>query len=301
MSQSAASRLLTDLEEIIGSPLFDRLPRGVRPNWYGLSVIRHARNALTSLTEAASEIELLKSGRTGQVSIGTVAGPAIDFVPRAIARVAEAYPLMRIHLQEEPGEQLLDSLLAGRIEIGVGRLDDRHDKSHFNYVRLADESFCPIVRNGHPFLERDEVGITDLASAPWIVPPVGSDLRHRFDLMFRDAGHSSPTRLIEAVSSALVSRLVQETGYLAVMAREVAEYFSAHGLISILDVPLACGMDSLGLVTRKDWLLSPAACAVCEAIEEAAATGRNDRPPRVPRVAEPDKKFKPMLEQSLRI
>src|SRR5690606_22187725 len=46
MSQSAASRLLSDLEEMIGWQLFDRLPRGVRANWYGKAVIRHARIAL---------------------------------------------------------------------------------------------------------------------------------------------------------------------------------------------------------------------------------------------------------------
>jgi DNA-binding transcriptional LysR family regulator len=301
MSQSAASRLLTDLEEIIGSPLFDRLPRGVRPNWYGLSVIRHARTALMSLTEAANEIELLKSGRTGQVSIGSIPGPAISFVPRAVARVVEAYPLMRIHLQVESGEQLLESLLAGKIEIVVGRLLDRHEKSYFNYLPLSDEPVCAVVRNGHRLLERRDIRIPDLANAPWIVPPVGSDFRHRFDLMFRDEGHASPTQLIEAVSSALVLRLLEETSYLAVMARDAAEYFSAHGLISILDVPLACDRSSLGLVTRKDCVLSPAACTVCEALEEAAAkSSLVGRPPLGPCATDAKKGIKPILEQGLR-
>jgi DNA-binding transcriptional LysR family regulator len=302
MSQSAASRLLTDLEEIIGSPLFDRLPRGVRPNWYGLSMIRHARNALASLTEAASEIELLKSGRTGQVSIGTIPGPAISFVPRAVARVAEAYPLIRIHLQVESSEQLLESLLAGRIEIVVGRLLDRHEKSHFNYLRLADEPVCAVVRQGHPLLGRCDVRMADLAAAPWIVPPAGNVLRHRFDLMFREAGHASPTRLIEALSSTLVSRLLQETNYLAVMVRDLAEHYSAHGLVSILDVPLSCEMESVGLITRKDWLPSPAASTVCEALEEAAAeSGQLGRAIREPCATAADRELKPLLQGSLRI
>jgi DNA-binding transcriptional LysR family regulator len=299
ISQSAASRLLTDLEEIIGSPLFDRLSRGVRPNWYGLSMIRHARIALTSLSEAASEIELLRSGRTGQVTIGTIPGPAISFVPRAVARVAEAYPLMRINLQVDSSEQLLESLLAGKVEIVVGRLLDRHDKSQFNYLRLADEPVCAVVRNGHPLLQRRDIGIADLAAASWIVPPVGSVLRHRFDLMFREAAHAAPTRLIEAVSSVLVSRLLQETDYLALMAKDVAEYYSAHGLVSMLDAPLSCDMDSLGLVTRKDWPLSPAACTVCEALEEAATKpGRNWRPLETC-AANAHGSYKPSLEHSL--
>jgi hypothetical protein len=49
----------------------------------------------------------------------------------------------------------------------------------------------------------------------------------------------------------------------------VAEYYAAFGLISIRPVPLSCNMDSLGIITRKDWLLSPAACVMCEALESA--------------------------------
>jgi DNA-binding transcriptional LysR family regulator len=279
MSQSAASRLLTDLEEIIGSQLFDRLPRGVRANWYGQTMIRHARIALASLSEAASEIDLLKSGRSGHVNIGTIAGAAISFVPRAIARVAEEYPLIRIQLQVESSEQLLEALLAGKIEVMVGRLLDRHDKADFNYQRLADEPLCAVVRKGHPLLERSNLQVQDLAALPWILPQVGTVLRHRFDLMFREAGHPSPAQFIEAVSPVLVTRLLEETNHLAVLAKEVAEYYAACGLISILDVPLTCHMDSFGIVTRKDWLLSPAACTVCEALEESAAHSNRARRP----------------------
>ena len=53
MSQPAASKLLKDLEDMLGVSLFERQPRGMRPNWYGETMIRHARIALSSLREAA--------------------------------------------------------------------------------------------------------------------------------------------------------------------------------------------------------------------------------------------------------
>jgi DNA-binding transcriptional LysR family regulator len=124
------------------------------------------------------------------------------------------------------------------------------------------------------------VKIQDLASAPWIVPQVGSILRHRFDLMFREAASPSPTQVIEAVSPMVVVRLLEETNYLAVLAKDAAEYYAACGVISILEVPLSFKMDSFGIITRKDWLLSPAACVVCEALDEAvAASNRIKQPP----------------------
>ena len=53
MSQPAASKLLKDLEDVLGISLFERLPRGMRPTWYGETMIRHARIALASLQPGA--------------------------------------------------------------------------------------------------------------------------------------------------------------------------------------------------------------------------------------------------------
>ena len=59
MSQPAASKLLKDLEDMLGVALFERQPRGMRPNWYGETMIRHARIALSSLTP--SEIAIVSN------------------------------------------------------------------------------------------------------------------------------------------------------------------------------------------------------------------------------------------------
>jgi hypothetical protein len=121
MSQPAASRLLSDLEEIIGAQLFDRLPRGVRANWYGETMIRHARIVLDRLSVAQHDIDLLKAGLTGHVNVGTICGPAISFVPRAIASVVNEYPLIRIQLLVDSSDQLLGALQNGKIEVMVGK------------------------------------------------------------------------------------------------------------------------------------------------------------------------------------
>jgi DNA-binding transcriptional LysR family regulator len=276
MSQPAASRLLSDLENIIGAALFDRLPRGVRANCYGEAMIRHARIALASLSEAASEIDLLKSGQTGQVTVGSIEGPAIGFVPRAIAQVVRRDPLIRVQLQVQTSDQLLDALKNRELDLVVGRLLDRGDQSSFEYECVADEPVCAAVRPNHPLLQRHDLDLRDLADLPWIVPPSGSELRHRFDLMFRDAGVASPGQIMEAVSNLLIARLLEETDHLAVLPREVAEYYAARELVSILPIRLACTTDSYGIITRKGRLLSPSASLVHEAFAAAAAELKPD-------------------------
>ena len=270
MSQPAASRLLRDLEQIVGAELFERLPRGVRPNWYGEAMIRHARNALTSLGEAALEIDSLKAGRTGQVNVGTIAGPAISLVPRAVARLAKEYPLVKFQLLVDTSDRLLERLREGSIDIMVGRLLDRNDNSDCSFECLADEPVCGMVRKDHPLLGRPSLDYKDVAQCPWIVPPVGTILRHQFNQMFRDAGLDIPKQLIETVSPMLITRLLEDTEFIAVLARDVAEYYAACGLVSILPIKLACNMESYGIITRKGRLLSPAALMMCDALEDCA-------------------------------
>eukprot|EP01030_Chromulinospumella_sphaerica_P026977 gene26977-27205_t len=75
MTQPAASKLLKDLEDVLGVSLFERLPRGMRPTWYGDTMIRHARAALASLNQAHEELQAAKNGQFGQVNLGSITAP----------------------------------------------------------------------------------------------------------------------------------------------------------------------------------------------------------------------------------
>jgi DNA-binding transcriptional LysR family regulator len=280
MSQPAASRLLRDLEQIIGADLFERQARGVKANWYGEALIRHARNALSSLTEAAVEIDALKDGRTGQVNLGSIAGPAVDLVPRALVRLTSDYPFVRVNLIVDSSDRLAQLLNDGQIDIMVGRLPPQLDTSCFSFDPLGDEAVCAVAGVGHALCGKGDLDLHDLAGASWIVPPVGTILRQRFENMFRQSGLDSPKRLLEMTSPMVMTRVLGETDFLAVVPRNVARYYAACGLVSELPLSLPCGMDSFGMVTRKGWLLSPAAQLMREALEDA--TAQAGRPARVP-------------------
>src|SRR6185369_2651243 len=104
ISQPAASKLLKDLEDVLGLSLFERLPRGMRPTWYGEALIRHARMALSSLAQAGTEIEALKTGRFGEVTVGAITGPALSLLPQAMNIVAREHPDLRVQLAVESSD-----------------------------------------------------------------------------------------------------------------------------------------------------------------------------------------------------
>jgi DNA-binding transcriptional LysR family regulator len=271
MSQPAASKLLKDLEDMLGVPLFDRLPRGMRPTWYGEAMVRHARMALASLSQAHEEIEALKAGRFGQVTVGAITAPGMTLMPPAVARVKQEYPSLRVALQIETSDVLIERLAQGKVDMVVARLFERHDKNALRYQPMVEEPVAAIARPGHALLSAPRLALGDLAGAGWIVPPLGSVLRHRFDLMFHEAGLEAPVNLVETTALLFMTRMLRQSDLLAVVASDVAHYYAEHGLVALLPIQLRCQMDSFGLITRSDRLQSPAGKVMLRALAGAAA------------------------------
>jgi DNA-binding transcriptional LysR family regulator len=289
ISQPSASKLLKDLEDVLGVSLFERLPRGMRPTWYGEAMIRHARIVLSSLTQAGSELAALKTGRFGEVSVGAIIGPALCLLPQAVAIVAQQHPDVRVQICVESSDVLMERLRQNKLDIMVGRIFETHDKTNLSYEILSDELVCAVVRPGHPMLGTPALTLKQLQHLRWIVPPMGSVLRHRFDLMFQEAGIGIPSHLIEASSITFITKMLQQSDCVAVVPADIACYYASYGMVTTLPIQLSCTMDAFGIVLRNNWLLSPAAKVLLAALRAAARSTyqqvRETKQPAHPAVA----------------
>lgn len=272
MTQPAASKLLKDLEDVLEVSLFERLPRGMRPTWYGETMIRHARMALASLNQAHDELNAIKDGHFGKVSVGAITSPGLALLPPAVAMVKQEHPNLRISLDVETSPVLLERLEQGKLDILVARLYAEHDKTNLHYQPLTEEPVCAVVRPGHPLLHAGGLTLRDVVSAGWIVPPAGSVLRHRFEMMFREVGLAPPINMIETAALLFITRMLQQSDMLAVLAADVAHYYAGHGIVSVLPLAMPCRMDDFGIITRVDQLPSPAAKVMMRALKAASLT-----------------------------
>jgi len=270
MTQPAASKQIKDLEEMLDVRLFERLPRGMEPTMFGETMIRHARMALTSLALAHDDIVALKAGLAGQVEVGVIMTPAMSLLPRAIARVKEKAPMLRIGAHMEASNVLVDRLQRGTLDFMIGRIMEKENSAGLIYEELTEEPACAVVRIGHPLLARDDLTLTDLHDQAWILPPHGSILRHRFDMMFRRAGLAIPVNVVDTTALLLITALLQQTDSLHVMPLEVAQYYASLSVIGILPIELPCKMDAFGIIRQQDHLLSPGAELLLMAVREAA-------------------------------
>ena len=270
MTQPAASKLLKDLEDVLGVSLFDRLPRGMRPTWYGDTMIRHARAALATLNQAHEELQAAKNGQFGQVTIGSITAPGLTLLPSTVAAVKKQHANLQISVQIEPSNMLIERLNRGTVDIMVGRLSPEHDQGVLRYEAITDEPISAVARPGHPLFSAGTLTVRDLLDYGWIVAPAGSALRHRFDLMFQELNLPQPTNSVETSSLLFITKMMQQSDMVSVMATDVARYYSDHGLLSILPINMPCDMEPFGFITRRDRLLSPAAQVVLRSLKASA-------------------------------
>lgn len=273
ITQPAASKMLRELEQMLGAQLFERLPRGVKPTAYGEALIRHARLVVDSLDQAQDDVLALKSGEVGHVAVGAITSPAVSVLPEAVAALKRTMPGLRVSVEVESSDVLLERLAQDRLDLVVARLSAQHDKIQLRYEPLTLEPVCAVVRAGHPLLQAPALSLADLAQAAWIVPPQSTVLRHRFELMFPRANLRMPTDLVETSAMLFTTRLLERSDMLAVVSADVARYYASHGMVGILPLELPCHMDDYGIITRTDRLLSPAAEKMAAALRAASAQG----------------------------
>jgi DNA-binding transcriptional LysR family regulator len=270
MTQPAASKQIKDLEEMLDVKLFERLPRGMEPTLFGETMIRHARMALTSLSLAHDDVLALKSGLVGQVEVGVIMTPAMSLLPKAIAKVKQQAPLLRIGVHMEPSNTLLNMLERGTLDFMIGRILEHDTNSRLTYEELTEEPACAVARIGHPLASAANLTLRDIASHPWVLPPQGSILRHRVDMMFRRAGLEPPANTVDTTALLLVTALLQQTDTLHVMPVDVARYYQSLNVLTILPIELPFKMDAFGIIRQQDHLLSPGANLLLTAVRSAA-------------------------------
>ena len=192
MTQPAASKQLKGLEDVLEVKLFERLPRGLEPTLFGETMIRHARTALTSLSLAHEDIVALKNGPVGQVDVGVT---------------------------HDPGDGLAAACNFSR-QARCAAVAHRRADGDQQGEELTVEPACAVARVGHPMVGATDLQRRDLAAQAWILPPPGSALRHRWELMFRRAALEPPTNAVDTTALLLITALLQQNDSLHVMPIE---------------------------------------------------------------------------------
>jgi DNA-binding transcriptional LysR family regulator len=122
MQQPPLSRLLQGLEAQLGCRLLRRLPRGVEPTAAGLALLEEARAVLARAAVLEEAVRRAARGEAGRLAVGFTSSAALHpFVPAAVRRFREAFPDVRMELDEAGTAGLVEAVLLGRLDAAFVR------------------------------------------------------------------------------------------------------------------------------------------------------------------------------------
>ncbi|AMM85773.1 LysR substrate-binding domain-containing protein [Martelella sp. AD-3] len=245
MTQSAASRLLSELEHTVGAKLYERHGRGVVLSEAGQAMARQAMIILNQLDSAHQEISQIVDGARGQVRIGAVTGPSMQLVLPVIHELRENYPEIELSVLVDTSDKLAEALFSHDLDFYIGRLPEEVDAKSVTMRPLGVEPINMIARTGHPLCDRGPISIGACLDYDWVLQPVGAPMRRSIEAHLLANGFTLPRHVFVTTSPLLSLAIIADTDAVTPVARPVADFLHIDGRLGadICQLPVRESID----------------------------------------------------------
>lgn len=226
VAQSALSKQMSALEEELGVQLFHRSHNGVVASEAGKVFYEYAQGILKHLADARVAVSSSPDSVSGSIVVALPQSVATILAMPLMLAVAERFPQISLHLNEELCGNVTDQLIHGRVDLAL--LTSLELPPQVMFSALIEEDFYLIHRTNAP----DAPVAGDVSLAQALARP----------LVFPSQAHGHSTRT-------LVERAVKQYGLAAaVIAMEVN---SVHILKSAVEAGIGHTIMPLNLAMRE--------------------------------------------------
>jgi DNA-binding transcriptional LysR family regulator len=165
---SAISQQVSTLEREAGTPLLEKIGRGVRPTPAGALLAERAGQLAELLRETETELADIRAGRTGSLRVRFFQSASTGLIPQAVAKFRTKHPEVRLELRVVE-EGVLRELSTGDADIAVivmGR--EVPAVRGVRVLHLTDEPFLIVLPHGHPLSTEECLDLAQLSDERWI-------------------------------------------------------------------------------------------------------------------------------------
>ncbi|WP_075257703.1 CysB family HTH-type transcriptional regulator [Herbaspirillum camelliae] len=206
-SQPGVSRQIRELEEELGVEIFERngkrLTGLTEPGKGILGIVERLLLEAENLRRASKEYA---GEQSGTLSIATTHTQARYVLPRVVQAFRDAFPQVRIALQQSAPEHIAEWVISGKADIGIATEGLSQFKELVSFPCYTWNHVI-VVPQGHPLLGLEQVTLEDLGTWPLITYDVGFTGRGHIDEAFRQAG-IEPDIVLTAMDSDVIQQYV---------------------------------------------------------------------------------------------
>ena len=275
VSQPVISKIIADMEHMLGVRLLDRSPRGVEPTIYGRRLLSAGYGVFDELRQGVIEIEHLTDPTAGELSIGCNEASTLGTVPAVIAAIRQKHPrfFIRVVIANTIAEQRRE-LSQRRIEFAIGRLREPWSDRDFEGEVLFDQQFFIVAGAHNPLARRRRVELAELLDQPWVMPSAEGVAGQLVTDVFRASGLEPPPAKVVTSSFQLNQSLLEDGPFLAMLPASVLPSLTMNGSLKPLAVTLPTQPAPVGIIRLRNRRLSPVAEVFIDAARNVARAMR---------------------------
>jgi DNA-binding transcriptional LysR family regulator len=162
LSQPALSHQIAAIERELGTPVIERLPRGIRPTAAGLAAAAEARIALAAAERAVLAGRRVAAGAGGRIRIACAETMTAWVLVPVLRDWRRRFPDVELDLKEyTSADRMLEVLVAGETDIAVGPRPTRTDE---HTEVLGSEEIVVVASPEHRFSALNTVPLAEVSS-----------------------------------------------------------------------------------------------------------------------------------------
>ncbi|ARU06225.1 hypothetical protein CCO03_17455 [Comamonas serinivorans] len=271
VASSAVNRRIQDLEAELGTPLFERLPRGVRLTAAGELFLGYARRRQADLDHVRSQIEDLRGLRRGHITVAASQALAPTFLPQAIHAFQTSRPGIAFDVKVLDRDSAVRAV--ADFEADLGLIFNPPDLRGLAVLAQARQRTCAVVAPDHPLAGRTSVRLKDCLKYPVALPDRSLSGRSVLEDLFQQSS-ASPQAPLVSNSYEMMRGFAREAGGVSFQIEIGAGPAAGTVAIPIDERGLPTGR--LVLVALRDRALPMAAAAFAEFVtHKLAAANQN--------------------------
>ena len=206
ITASALDRRVQNLEQELGTDLFERHARGMRLTAAGELFLHHVRAQRADFERIHAEIEHLKGMRRGTVAIAASQAMAFSVLPELIDRFRRANPGITFKVQICDRQAVVVALRA--FEADLGLVYSVQPAADLTSLLQIDQRLCVVMAAGHPLAAKEAVRMRDCLRYPLAMPGAGLGARALLDGFFARSS-LKPDTVLESNSFEMLRNYVR--------------------------------------------------------------------------------------------
>lgn len=204
VAASAINRQILKLEDELGVPLFERLPRGMQLTASGEAVITMVRRWGQDERRLVADVRRIQGVHQGHVSLVAMDSLSTSVLPRLVGQLSAQHPLVSLSIELATPDDAEAALMGGKADLAA--IFNLAPRRELLVLWKADLPLGCVVAPGHPLAPLGSVSFQEAT-----VHPVALQSRALTIRRYLEAQYSwlfqAPRRFVESNSLQLVKQL----------------------------------------------------------------------------------------------